>query len=86
MQRIWSEGSTTHIDVRGLPPPEPFTAIMELVRGGAAAIVVHHDRNPLPLYEALAAIGWEHELLPAEPGEFRIRLRPVTAAPDGPAR
>ena len=41
--RIWTESGDVHVDVRGLPPPEPFTAIMELVRARRAPIVVRSD-------------------------------------------
>ena len=41
--RIWTESGDVHVDVRGLPAPEPFTAIMELVRARRAPIVVHHE-------------------------------------------
>jgi hypothetical protein len=72
--RIWSEGDDVHVDVRGLPPPEPFVAIMELIRDAPAAIVVHHEREPLPLFEALDGCGWDWSRLPAPDGEVRLRL------------
>ena len=65
-----------HIDVRGLSPPEPFFAIMDLVREQRGPIVVHHERDPVPLYEALDAAGWDWNPLPSPEGEVRLRLVP----------
>lgn len=77
--RIWTESGDVHVDVRGLPPPEPFTAIMELVRARRAPIVVHHERESLPLYEALEGCGWAWTRLPGPDGEVRLRLTPRAA-------
>ena len=44
--RIWFEADATHIDVRGLPPPEPLLQILRLVAQlpARAVLIVHHDR------------------------------------------
>jgi len=65
-----------HIDVRGLPAPEPLVAILELVASiaGATAVIVHHDRDPRMLYPELAELGWGAETIAGEPGEVRLRL------------
>ena len=77
-QRRWSDAEGEHIDVRGLPPPQPLVAILRLVREqgdvGGAAVIVHHDRDPQLLYAELAEIGWLAERIEAEPGEVRLRL------------
>ena len=75
--RIWREADGPHIDVRGLPPPEPMVAILRLLAEceGAATVVVHHHREPIYLYPELAEIGWSHEIIDGEPGEVRLRLR-----------
>lgn len=77
-QRRWSDADGEHIDVRGLPPPQPLVAILRLVREqgdlGGAAVIVHHDRDPQLLYAELAEIGWLAERIVAEPGEVRLRL------------
>lgn len=67
---------TLHVDVRGLPPPQPLLRILELVRraGDDAVIVVHHERDPLWLYPELAELGWRAEPIDGEPGEVRLRL------------
>lgn len=75
--RRWREADGVHIDVRGLAPPQPLVAILRLVheqRDGDAAVIVHHDRDPLLLYGELAEIGWAAERLGAEPGGVRLRL------------
>lgn len=75
--RRWRDDDSEHIDVRGLPPPEPLVEILQLVRtlDGAATVIVHHDREPMLLYPELAQIGWSAERIAAEPGEVRLRLR-----------
>ena len=77
-QRRWSDADGEHIDVRGLPPPQPLVAILRLVREqgdvGGAAVIVHHDRDPQLLYAELAEIGWLADRIEAEPGEVRLRL------------
>jgi hypothetical protein len=74
--RRWRAADGEHIDVRGLPPPEPLVEILQLVTSisDGTAVIVHHDREPLLLFPELAQIGWEAERLAAEPGEVRLRL------------
>jgi len=77
MPRRWRDPDGEHIDVRGLAPPQPLVAILRLVReqgDAGAAVIVHHDRDPLLLYAELAEIGWVAERIGAEPGEVRLRL------------
>jgi hypothetical protein len=73
---VWREGDGAHIEVRGLPPPEPMVAILELIGGPNVGdvVIVHHDREPIFLYPELDVNGWDHELVPGEPGEVRLRL------------
>lgn len=75
--RRWRDADGEHIDVRGLPPPEPLVAILQLVGtiGDTTNVIVHHDREPVLLYPELAQIGWSAERIAAEPGEVRLRLR-----------
>ena len=76
--RRWHDDDGEHIDVRGLPPPQPLVAILRLVREqgevGGAAVIVHHDRDPQLLYAELAEIGWLADRIVADPGEVRLRL------------
>ena len=75
--RRWIADDGIHIDVRGLPAPEPLVAILALVRenGDAATpIVVHHERDPTFLYPELAELGWSATTIEGEPGEVRLRL------------
>ena len=74
----WHDGEATHIDVRGLPPPQPLVAILRLVHSvpeGKTPVVVHHDRDPVMLYPELAQIGWGAERITSPPGEVRLLLR-----------
>ena len=75
--REWMEDGLAHIDVRGLPPPQPLVAILRRVHTLAAqeTLVVHHDREPMLLYPELAEIGWEAERIAAPAGEVRLRLK-----------
>ena len=72
----WRDAEGEHIDVRGLAPPQPLVAILQLVASiaGATAVVVHHDRDPLLLYGELAEVGWVAQRIAGDPGEVRLRL------------
>ena len=72
----WTESDGLHIEVRGLEPPQPFVLIIKLVESLTVAtpIVVHHNRDPAPLYAELAQRGWSAQHVPGDPGEFRLRL------------
>jgi hypothetical protein len=74
--RRWVEADGVHIDVRGLQPPGPLVAILELVGSihDATPVIVHHERDPQLLYPELAEIGWRAVRLEAQPGEVRLRL------------
>jgi Uncharacterized conserved protein (DUF2249) len=75
--KCWQEGDGVHIDVRGLPPPQPLVAILRLVHEQGepgSAVIVHHDRDPLLLYPELAEIGWVAQRIEAPSGEVRLRL------------
>lgn len=74
--RRWRDQDGEHIDVRGLPPPEPLVEILRLVGSldNGTAAIVHHDRDPVLLYPELAQIGWWAERIPGDPGEVRLRL------------
>lgn len=77
--REWMEDGVAHIDVRGLPPPQPLVAILRRVHTLAAqeTLVVHHDREPMLLYPELAEIGWDAERIAAPAGEVRLRLKAI---------
>jgi len=72
----WSTADGVHIEVRGLAAPAPFVQIIQLIESlkVPSAIVVHHDRDPLPLYDELAQRGWSAERIEGDVGEFRLRL------------
>ena len=72
----WRAADGEHIDVRGLPAPQPLVAILTLVRqvGETSAVIVHHDRDPALLYPELAEVGWAAERIAGDAGEVRLRL------------
>lgn len=78
--RTWDEADGTHIDVRGLPSPQPMVQILSLLQRlpRDAVVTVHHERDPVWLYPELVQIGWWADRIPGEPGEVRLRL---TASP-----
>ena len=75
----WTQDDGIHIEVRGLDPPHPFVLIVKLVESLVvpSAIVVHHDRDPVPLYAELAQRGWAAQRIDGDSGEFRLRLTPA---------
>lgn len=72
----WQADDGWHIDVRGLPPPQPLVSILRLVASIEAAtpVIVHHDRDPQLLYPELAQIDWQAERIAGDAGEVRLRL------------
>src|SRR3954454_8455038 len=55
----WEASDVTHLDVRGLQPPEPMTRVLDLIdQGGLQSLVLQHDREPVFLYPMLAERGW----------------------------
>ncbi len=75
--RRWRDAQGDHIDVRGLPPPQPLVAILRLVhemQDAGGAVIVHHDRDPSLLYPELAEIGWHAERLDGDAGMVLLRL------------
>lgn len=76
--RVWTDPAdgTTHIDVRGLPRPQPLIQVLQLVQRlpADAVLIAHHDRDPLWLYPELVQIGWWAEVIDGEPGEVRLRM------------
>lgn len=76
----WREGGTLHINVRGLAPPGPMTAVIRLIeQGEPGPIVVHHDRDPMLLYPELEERAWECVAKHTDGGEVRLTLRPQAA-------
>ena len=73
----WDDAEGVHIDVRGLPAPQPLVAILRVVQQQdefGCPVIVHHDRDPVMLYPELEQRGWHAERIEGEPGEVRLRL------------
>ena len=64
------------LDVRGLPPPEPFETIMrtlhQLPAGETLQVLIH--REPFPLYEALRSSGYAWQTAELADGSFKIMI------------
>jgi len=72
----WLEPDGIHVEVRGLAPPAPFVTIIKLLDSlpVAVPVIVHHNREPVPLYAELAERGWLAQQIAGQPGEVRLRL------------
>ena len=81
--RRWADADGEHVDVRGLSPPQPLLAIVQLLESidDARAVVAHLDRDPQMLYPELAERGWVAQRLPAPGSEVRLRLTRDAAEP-----
>jgi len=77
---VWNEDDGVHIDVRGLPPPEPMVEIVRLIQEAMpdATIIAHLDRDPIHLYPELDERGWGYEVVSEMPGDVRLRLERVS--------
>ncbi len=73
----WRASDGIHLDVRGLAPPEPMVAILELIDAldDDNIIIVHHFRDPVYIYPELADRGWSCKIVAGDPDEVRLHLR-----------
>jgi len=64
------------LDVRGLPPPEPFERIIGALQILPAECCLHVliHREPYPLYEVLLDGGYKWKTTALEDGNFSIRI------------
>ncbi len=64
------------IDVRELAPPEPMTAILHALASLSAnqCLLVHHSREPFPLYEKLLASDWRYHCETNSKGEIQLTI------------
>jgi hypothetical protein len=63
--RLWQAEDGLHIDVRGLPCPEPMVTLLRMIDSGKVegALFVHLSQEPLLLYPELDLRGWRYQLL-----------------------
>ena len=74
--RSWRDDDGLHVDVRGLPPPQPMITLLTLIDALAEpTLIAHLDRDPIYLHPELAERGWGAQRLDADAGEVRIQLR-----------
>jgi len=68
--------SLTELDVRGLPPPEPFEKIMQALQTLSAGteLQVRIHREPFPLYDVLRDSGFAWQTDRVAEDEFRITI------------
>ena len=84
--RVWRAPDAVHIDVRGLPPPEPAVAILQFIeqQDAGQVVIAHLDREPIFLYPELSDRGWTYEILASECGkadcEHEVLLRLIRLA------
>jgi len=74
----WRASDGVHLDVRGLSPPEPMVAILELIdtlNDDDNFIIVHHFCDPTFIYAELNDRGWSCHIVPGDSDEVRLHLR-----------
>jgi len=64
------------IDVRDLPPPEPFINIMQALQTlpAEATLQVRIHREPFPLYDVLRGSGYAWQISALADGSFQIAI------------
>jgi len=64
------------LDVRGLPPPEPFETIAHTLQtlSGQETLRVLIHREPYPLYEMLRGAGYAWRTAALQDGDFEILI------------
>jgi uncharacterized protein (DUF2249 family) len=69
------------MDVRGLEPPQPMIAIFEKLAelGEGAQLLVRHHREPVLLYEKLAARGYAAKTSRRGEGDYLVHIAPEWA-------
>ena len=68
------------LDVRGLPPPEPFENILRALPMLSAEETLHVliHREPFPLYEMLRDSGYAWQTTALADGDFKILITRTT--------
>lgn len=64
------------LDVRGLPPPEPFENIMRALQNlpSGESLRVYIHREPFPLYDVLRDNGYAWQTTALADGDFEILI------------
>ncbi len=80
--RHWHDGDGLHIDVRGLPCPDPMVTLLRLIDSGTVKgpLLAHISQEPLLLYPELETRGWTYQLI-AESDADGVVLQITRAAP-----
>lgn len=67
------------LDVRGMEPPQPMIAIFEKLAalGDNAQLLVRHHREPVLLYEKLAARGYAARTSRRGEGDYLVHIAPA---------
>jgi len=70
------ENLAHELDVRGLPPPEPFELIVNALQTlpSGKYLQVHIHREPYPLYGFLRDAGYVWQTTEMNDGSFSIRI------------
>lgn len=79
--RQWNEGADVHLDLRGLPPPQPLVSILRLLHTlqPETDLIVHLERDPVLLYPELEPLQRHARPEPGDAGEVRLRLSTLSA-------
>jgi hypothetical protein len=73
------------LELADLPPPEPLELTLDALSGLPAGdrLLLHHNRQPYPLYDLLRGMGHRWEVAGRE-GDWQILITPGPATPAGP--
>ncbi|MCW2275922.1 DUF2249 domain-containing protein [Rhodoblastus acidophilus] len=75
--RVWRGEEGLHVDVRGLPCPEPLVTVLQLIDSGMAEdfLIAHLSQEPLLLYPELDERGWRHRFVATDqPGHVALEM------------
>lgn len=76
--KSWRASDGVHLDVRGLAPPGPMVAILELIEilsDDENLVIVHHFCDPVYIYPELVDRGWSCKIVLGDSDEVRLHLR-----------
>ncbi|GLQ31943.1 DUF2249 domain-containing protein [Litoribrevibacter albus] len=67
---------TIHLDVSELEPPEPMVCILEALPklSPGEVLCVHHRREPFPLYQKLASLGFDFKTIQQTEARYQIHI------------
>lgn len=74
--KTWRDGEDLHLDVRGLPPPQPMVMALEFLDtlDDTRALFLHTPFVPMPLLDEVECRGWAWTIVSEAPGDVVVHL------------